>query len=690
MAAAAADEEKAKGKVDAEVEVEVGGEVPVADDVVRAVLDRLEDVADLARARLVCSQWNRLVLTGRWPQAQELTVSKYSPATRAAVEWAAAQAGIQCCCFAGCTWLDTSLLFPLSKCMNLRQLCLRGLWNIDMDQLVRQVIVPAGKDITFLDLSSAPLTDLSACAMAKACGSLRTLVLDQCSAVTNVALMHIAEYCCELDTLSLRGLSQITNDGLTVIAHKLWRTLRVLRIAGCRAVQWITPVVKQLAFLEELDVSGTAVSEADIIVMSRTAVSLTRLNLSNCSQIGPYTITFLLINLALKLVSLNISGLLRLTDQTFQSLNDYWHGKSITLASGQHSDLRGVRSRVGEETIEGNKEYALASVADASIKDNLLSFPLEELDVSGCNIGDQALCLFVTHFPRLRRLSLAGCRNVSELALDVASHRLSRGLWMNLTAVSVADVSALRYASAQPFLKALLAASGKTIRELCLDQCHVADDIAQLIATACPRIERISLVACRGLSDIGIRDIASCRHLRDVRIGGSVTNWTDKALCHFSGLTSLSVVRRPFLRDDDIELIAASNPDLRKLSLAGCFGLTDISLNSMVHHCKGLEHLSLACCKGVRGVPLSRLQRLQSLNVSGCDEVKSNVFQMIAAACIRLTEIELPTPGMKLQLPVQAPGSGHLQGIRIEQLLGRGLVGDDWLRIQSLTGCGHS
>ena len=59
------------------------------------------------------------------------------------------------------------------------------------------------------------------------------------------------------------------------------------------------------------------------------------------------------------------------------------------------------------------------------------------------------------------------------------------------------------------------------LKRLLIDQGCASDDVAEAIASKGARLEQLSVVACAGLSDAGLRTIAAaCKQLQSLTVGG--------------------------------------------------------------------------------------------------------------------------------------------------------------------------
>lgn len=104
---------------------------------------------------------------------------------------------------------------------------------------------------------------------------------------------------------------------------------------------------------------------------------------------------------------------------------------------------------------------------------------------------------------------------------------------------------------AQALCAAVLAA-GKHLRDLNLDDAQVSEDVLMAIGQKCSRLESLSLIGCRPLSNAGLESVAGgCPELKKLSVGGPSFHWReDKGLAAFRGLKHLTISRRTTLCTD--------------------------------------------------------------------------------------------------------------------------------------------
>ena len=70
----------------------------------------------------------------------------------------------------------------------------------------------------------------------------------------------------------------------------------------------------------------------------------------------------------------------------------------------------------------------------------------------------------------------------------------------------------------------------------------------------------------------------------------------------------------------------SQHPALEVLKLCSCPRLSDEAIESFPGN--SLRELTLVCCDGIEGKPLSRLKKLETLQISSCNAVTVEAIQV--------------------------------------------------------------
>ncbi|KAI9359561.1 hypothetical protein DFJ73DRAFT_957390 [Zopfochytrium polystomum] len=162
-----------------------------------------------------------------------------------------------------------------------------------------------------------------------------------------------------------------------------------------------------------------------------------------------------------------------------------------------------------------------------------------------------------------------------------------------------------------------------------LTDAHLACILAET-----PRLESLYLARCRGVTDAGLRAVASSAaagatlsllhlaHCSGVSDDGIVAVARGCRALEFVDLGSLRVT------DDSVSCLLASAPRLRRVSLVKCPALTDVSLHALAgnqHVATTLDRLHLSFCPSLTlyavGSVVMRCEALTYLTLTGCTRV---------------------------------------------------------------------
>lgn len=308
------------------------------------------------------------------------------------------------------------------------------------------------------------------------------------------------------------------------------------------------------------------------------------------------------------------------------------------------------------------------------------------LDVGGCNLGDEAVALIGRSCPRLRMLNADGCVRIS----DAGVQELSRSCRdMRILVLSrcprLTDDSLTQIAQHLEYLHRLDVSYALGITDEGLEE----------IAECCEDLESIAVQYCPSVTGDGVAALLSdCPHLRQLQCEGirvenvveevqpqctSLTSLqfrqcgalSDASLAAISqgcpNLTSLDISHGPlrgfahlalgamFVRlrglraldlsytgisDESLCTLAYRSPRLIRLSLAGNPSVTNDGVGSvMLGTGRSMLDLSLQGCSitsAALGVLATYSQNLTRLDVSGCEGLTDEGFEVLARGCTRL------------------------------------------------------
>ncbi|KAI9251240.1 hypothetical protein BY458DRAFT_444312 [Sporodiniella umbellata] len=300
----------------------------------------------------------------------------------------------------------------------------------------------------------------------------------------------------------------------------------------------------------------------------------------------------------------------------------------------------------------------------------------------------------LAHCSRIRRLTLAGCYQLTDAGLcqliDVRTGIGPQLLSLDLSDVlNLTDKTLLTIAIHCPKLQALnlgmtaphfeisdrgvetLAYSCTGLKRIKLNYCVTITERSSIaLATHCPSLIEIDLTGC-GVTDQALYTIFQrCRELRELRLNqcdAAESLLTDSALTHsllspnyyeqlrlvdFTGVTSVTdrslavlVEAAPRIRnlvlnkcyritDEGVISVARLGRYLHFLHLGHCHQLTDRSMAALASECVRIRYLDLACCLAITDAAVfllaERLTRLRRIGLVKCSDITDAAIQALA------------------------------------------------------------
>lgn len=292
--------------------------------------------------------------------------------------------------------------------------------------------------ITSLNLNNCTeITDVALIAIATHCTELKILSLQNCSKITTVGLRAISFKCkniIELDLnncsniddasltvaaggswrikkLSLNNCQSITDNGVSRIAQGLGSCLEYLSLDGCPCIgEFGDRGLKEIGLycknLRELSISqARRIEDNGLIALATGCLQLTVLSLSGCENISVKSFKKCIQNLT-NLTSLQLNSNKGLYDNDFRHLiNSAWSEKLHTLNLINFVNL--TDNGVG--------------IITQALGNTLLNF-----NVSKCNnLTDYSCILIGNHNPNLRSLDLSYCGNFTSSSIKSISMKLN-------------------------------------------------------------------------------------------------------------------------------------------------------------------------------------------------------------------------------------------------------------------------
>jgi F-box and leucine-rich repeat protein GRR1 len=301
------------------------------------------------------------------------------------------------------------------------------------------------------------------------CKRIERLTLTNCTKLTDISLLPLIEGNRSLLALDITGLDQVTEKTMMVVADNCLR-LQGLNVTGCRKL-----------------------TDESVMAIAKSCRHLKRLKFNNCVQ---------LTDKAIMTVAAHSSHLLEIDLYGLQSLES--PAVTALLMSCRH--LREMRlahcSRLDDSAfLDLPNDPEMPMSFDA----------LRILDLTDCGeLGDKGVERIIQTCPRLRNLILAKCRQITDRAVFAITK-----LGKNLHYIHLGHCARITDVSVEALAKAC-----NRIRYIDLACCSALTDGSVTKLASLPKLKRIGLVKCAGITDRSIHALAMGEIKNNKKVNG--------------------------------------------------------------------------------------------------------------------------------------------------------------------------
>lgn len=318
------------------------------------------------------------------------------------------------------------------------------------------------------------------------CNRIERLTLTNCTKLTDVSLQPLVDHNRSLLALDVTGLDQLTDVTMMTVADNCLR-LQGLNITGCKKI-----------------------TDSSITAIAKNCRHLKRLKFNGCSQ---------LTDVSLLTIAAHSTHLLEIDCHALTNIES----PSITALFTSCPHLREVRLA---------HCVKLTDAAFLDIPYNIdmpyIFDSLRILDLTDCNeIGDKGVERIIETCPRLRNLILAKCRQLTDRAV-LAITKLGK----NLHYIHLGHCQRITDLSVEALAKAC-----NRIRYIDLACCSNLTDNSITKLAGLPKLKRIGLVKCAGITDRSIHALA----MGEVRNGKRMMGQSVLERVHLSYCTLLTL-----------------------------------------------------------------------------------------------------------------------------------------------------
>ncbi|KAL3536581.1 hypothetical protein ACH5RR_005042 [Cinchona calisaya] len=268
----------------------------------------------------------------------------------------------------------------------------------------------------------------------------------------------------------------------------------------------------------------------------------------------------------------------------------------------------------------------------------------------------------LNRYPYVTNLDLSLCPRITDSALAAISNAskemlrsidLSRSKFFthaglsnlvmncgNLVEIDLSNATELKDLAASAIAEA------KNLQKLWLVRCKSITDIGiGCIAVGCRKLRLLSLRWCLGVGDLGVGLIAvKCKEIRSLDLSYlPITNKCLPAILKLQYLQNLALEGCLGIDDDNLAVLRQTCQSLETLDMSNCQNISHMGLSSLTSGTGCLRQLILAYGSPVTLVladSLQKLSMLQSIELDGC-QVTCSGLKAIGNWCVSLRELSL-------------------------------------------------
>lgn len=267
---------------------------------------------------------------------------------------------------------------------------------------------------------------------------------------------------------------------------------------------------------------------------------------------------------------------------------------------------------------------------------SLLTYTVTMVDLSHCEVTDEAIASLAISCPQLETITLVGCNAVTGEGVRSLAQCCPR-----LAMVDCGFCSKVTDQAVQSVVK-----SCRKLDYLVLAGCvQITDDGLNCLARYCPRMATISLHNCSSVTDEGVKSMVKATSktsssFKTVDLGGcsKVTDEGVKWVAAWCpGLAVLILRECSEVTDEGVGLLAAACPQLSYVNLGGCIKVTDEGVKSLAERCKSLATINLKGCEAVTDSSLECIAascpEMATANLEGCGQVTEGGVKHLEGRC---------------------------------------------------------
>ncbi|KAJ6831458.1 EIN3-binding F-box protein 2-like [Iris pallida] len=438
--------------------------------------------------------------------------------------------------------------------------------------------------------SSSSISDYGLEIIAKASPRLKSLTLWDCASVGDMGFKSVGQWCKDLESLDVDNCPLLSDEGLMYIGNHCLN-LSKLVVESCRSIG-----CKSLA------------------VLAKKCLKLTSITLADCLLVRDSGIISLVSSLP-ELAGMKLAKM-KISDSVLEAIAI--HGKALRSL---------YLEKVSGPTV-GGYSWVVAKGEQLSC--------LKLRDCQGFS-GDSFKVPVADKFACLDQLEIKGC----DFLTDDVLIKLSRSAQsMRILALKECrGFTSVGLMEALPYWR-------KTLKELSLNKCYIIEGLELKhppIPQIYPSLDTLKLKRCGGVGDLFLSHISlTCDEVKSVSLQGT-DSITDLGIISLfthhkapSSLSSLNLSRCTLISEVAIYAVVKSlGKGLRYLTLAGCRGVSDWTIEAIAVYCVELELLNVNSCA------ITDLGVWSLMNPSIMNPRHEKLQFLFMAECVELTDLSL-------------------------------------------------
>ncbi|KAM5569204.1 hypothetical protein ABKV19_016623 [Rosa sericea] len=264
---------------------------------------------------------------------------------------------------------------------------------------------------------------------------------------------------------------------------------------------------------------------------------------------------------------------------------------------------------------------------------------LKSLDLQGCYVGDQGVAAVGQCCKQLEDLNLRFCEGLTDVCLV----ELASGVGKSLKSLGIA--------ACVKITDTALEAVGlhcKSLESMSLDAESIHNKGVLAVVRGCPALKVLKL-QCINVTDEVLIAVGNCCSSLEFLALYTFQRFTDKGLRAIGNgckkLKNLTLSDCYFLSDKALESIAIGCKELTHLEVNGCHNIGTLGLESIGKSCPRLTELALLYCQRIGNFALSEIGRgckfLQALHLVDCSSIGDEAICSIAKGCRNLKKLHI-------------------------------------------------